>query len=343
MKPRLILFEFHHMGDALLSFPFIRAASTFYEIWVCCRPQLRDVFEMVIPAEQVLVWEPFWIRGTENQRSRWEGPYARLQELKAEVSVCAWADARVHGLMALSGAKVRIGFPMNDTNYFTWKAAGVRNRLLQGRLLQCLVGFLLRKKLLTQSLQRQSWIQPHWQDWLQVGQALGLEVSMSVPWVDREFHGKVAGKAGQTRWLLHLGARLPEKRWSAEGFARIVQDYLNPTNHEWVCVAPGDEVNHLPDCLKERRVETSDWKALIDRVSAVDAVLCHDSAVAHLAVALGKRVVALFGPRPSCWFAPYGNEHLLVSSSEGLFSVGEGLRIESDAVIAKMRMASEVG
>ena len=41
-------------------------------------------------------------------------------------------------------------------------------------------------------------------------------------------------------------------------------------------------------------------------------MLCHDSLPAHLAAALGKRVVTIFGSGEPDWFAPWSNRDRVV-------------------------------
>lgn len=338
MKPRLLLLEFHHLGDAVLSLPFIRCAMGKYEVWVCCRPVQKSVFEMILPSENILVWEPFWTGGHLWNHKDMAETGRRLKALQAGVVVCGWADPRVHLLMLSSGAARRVGFPLNRVNYFSWKAAGTVNRFWLGKLFQWAAGLLCGKALLTDALQRESWEQAHWRDWQQVGTALNLEVSMRTPWVSL-FQESVGSVVSGRKWLLHVGARLPEKRWPVEGFVDVVKNFLEPEKLDWVCVAPAGEGGALPACLQEKRVQTPDWGALLEEVGKANAVLCHDSAVAHLAAALGKPVVSLFGNRPSCWFAPYGSEHLVVGSSvkcpEGLGA----LAIDPREVAFKMKEA----
>jgi ADP-heptose:LPS heptosyltransferase len=53
----------------------------------------------------------------------------------------------------------------------------------------------------------------------------------------------------------------------------------------------------------------NDATAALDRA---DAVLCHDSMPAHLAAALGKPVITIFGSGEPDWFAPWNNRDRVV-------------------------------
>ena len=59
-------------------------------------------------------------------------------------------------------------------------------------------------------------------------------------------------------------------------------------------------------------VETPDLKTLIAALSLADGVVCPDGGAMHLAAALGKPVVALFGDSPVERWRPWGVRHRVV-------------------------------
>ena len=61
-----------------------------------------------------------------------------------------------------------------------------------------------------------------------------------------------------------------------------------------------------------RRIHTPDLASLAAALHGADAVLCHDSLPAHLAAALGKPVVTIFGSGEPDWFAPWNNRDRVV-------------------------------
>ena len=46
MKSRLLVVELHHLGDAVMSLPFVRGAQQRFEVHVLCRPATRAVYEL---------------------------------------------------------------------------------------------------------------------------------------------------------------------------------------------------------------------------------------------------------------------------------------------------------
>jgi ADP-heptose:LPS heptosyltransferase len=61
-----------------------------------------------------------------------------------------------------------------------------------------------------------------------------------------------------------------------------------------------------------RKLHTPDLASLVAALHGADAVLCHDSLPAHLAAALGKPVVTIFGSGEPDWFAPWNNRDRVV-------------------------------
>ena len=59
-------------------------------------------------------------------------------------------------------------------------------------------------------------------------------------------------------------------------------------------------------------VDTADLKTLIAALSVADRVICPDGGAMHLAAALGKPVVALFGDSPVERWRPWGVPHCIV-------------------------------
>lgn len=344
MKKRLIILEYHHLGDALLSFPFIRAASAEYEVWVHCRPELKEVFNLVIRQERILTWSPPWMIKKRWNYSDFLDQGILLSRIGAEVIVSAWADVRVHYLMKLSRTPTRISFPMNRVNYFTWKAAFKKNQLLTGMLFSFLQDMFKRQKMLTRKLQRSHLEQAHWKDWEQLGHSLELTVSMEAPWFNVP-QVEVEIKTGSdrpARWLIHVGARLPEKRWSLDKFQELAENYLEKNKREWVCLGLEEHNGESPAFLNQHKQGMSSWADLVSLMTQVDAVLCHDTSVAHLASAMGKRVVTLFGKMPPCWFAPYGNEKWVIAH-EGIdnFQLGTGKSLVSEITVSEVQEMME--
>jgi heptosyltransferase-1 len=108
------------------------------------------------------------------------------------------------------------------------------------------------------------------------------------------------------------GARWETKRWNPARFAETIDRFVSETGGRCVVVGGPDEVELCQPVASlggSRPVDlsgSSTLPQLTALVARADVVLCHDSAVAHLAVALNRRVVCLTGPTNPRRTGPYG-------------------------------------
>ena len=188
VKQTLLIFELRMIGDAIMSLPFVRAARERFEVRVVCAPGCVAVFETVLAKENVIAWQPPWL--AESGKYAWRRwrecglrtLVRRVREVRAEVAVSVWADARVHVLLALSGARERVGFPMLAVNHYASHLAWRRRQLVGGAVLNSVAGLVLGRRLLTRKLVRANYRQHHVENWRQLAEALGLAWDVATPW-----------------------------------------------------------------------------------------------------------------------------------------------------------------
>lgn len=119
-----------------------------------------------------------------------------------------------------------------------------------------------------------------------------------------------AGEGRGPRVGLHLGAEFgPSKLWPVERLGELCRGLVNRGARPMLLGAPAD----LPtaEAVRERVTVPSlvgrDSPSLLSAVLAeLDALVCGDTGVAHLAAALGTPVVSLFGPTDPYLTAPRG-------------------------------------
>ena len=124
---------------------------------------------------------------------------------------------------------------------------------------------------------------------------------------------------------VHISARRPAQRWPLERYAALVAQ-LARRGRVMLLWAPGsrDNPRHPGDdeaaamILQTAQspavvpVATPDLKTLIAALSLAGCVVCPDGGAMHLAAALGKPVVALFGDSPVDRWRPWGVPHRVV-------------------------------
>lgn len=288
MKPRLAIFEFHHLGDAVMALPFLRGSRAVYDPVVYCRENIAKFLRVAIPDVEVCGVSGGW-------RSRLRVLRAAERLGDRDAAACVWPDSRAHVLMMLSGAGLRAGFPVTKNNFYASHLAWRKRRLIVGRGIEALGKIVFQKPLLNRSVNKEEDRQHHVESWRQLANALGFALDTSIPWIP----WTVRSGGGL---LLHAGGRLPGKRW--QGFPALLEGALR--DRDVTILAPPDEEHPTPVGPRHRILTTPDFPSLLDAVAAADALVANDSFVAHLAGALGKPVVTIFGSGEPDWFAPYG-------------------------------------
>ena len=312
MKPRLLVVELHHLGDAVLSLPFVRGARQQFEVHVLCRPASRAVYELLAEPPRLHAWEPPW--ADDQPCGLWQAVTAArdqgrvLRPLDFAAAVCVWADARAEILMAETRATQRVGFPMTRGNYYAADLPWRRHRRWLGRALESFwQATHPGHPLLTQWLHRESPRQPHLRCWEQIAASLGTSCDYAVPWVETP-----ATPDPRERPVLavHAHARLPSKQWPPGRWRELLASPDVAGRFALLEILPPGADPVTPD--EARKIPTPDLASLVGALQGADAVLCHDSLPAHLAAALGKPVVTIFGSGEPDWFAPWSNRDRVV-------------------------------
>jgi ADP-heptose:LPS heptosyltransferase len=312
MKPRLLVVELHHLGDAVMSLPFVRGAMAHFEVHVLCRPASRSVYELLEEVPRIHAWEPPW--ADDQQCGLWQAIDAAknegrvLRALEFTAAVCVWADARAEILMAETRATRRIGFPMTRGNYYAADLPWRRTRRWLGRILETLWSISHPgRPLLTETLHRESPKQPHLRCWEQIAEAIGISCNYSVPWIKTPDESP-----DSTRPVLavHAQARVPSKQWSSVRWRELMASPAITDHFEVVEILPPD--TEAITGSGARKLHTPDLASLVSALHGSAAVLCHDSLPGHLAAALGKPVVTIFGSGEPDWFAPWNNRDRVV-------------------------------
>ena len=302
-----ILFELHHMGDAVLSVPFVRAMSG-ENLHVVCRQGSAPIFRKLLLESNIHTWEPWWeLPGSKIQSSLSQlfQLLKKLRRLKADQAFCVWADSRVHWLMRLTFAKQTIGFPVNRQNFYAHELPWRKRRMWMGRLL----GFLHP---LSTPLHRVDYQQSHLVDWQQLTKAANLPWNTEIPWfiAKSSVETPIFVSPGRKTWLIHPGGRLPTKRWPIERFQTLLRTRFFDSS--CILISPPDSESLIPAGIHHMSVKPQSFDDLLTLIQTADAVLCNDSLVSHLAAALGKPVWTIFGSGNPSWFAPFDNSERVI-------------------------------
>ena len=166
---------------------------------------------------------------------------------------------------------------------------------------------------------RRSSFHTHAVDWyLEVLRFLNVPIHWNFTWLPERpqvaaaIRANGAGRA--RRWMIiQPGARWPNKRWPAEHFAALV-GRLVATDSELHCaILGGPEDRPIGETIARiaptRCLDLTSKLSLPEMVEWIrlgEAMVTNDTGPMHVAAALGKPVVALFGPTEPRRTGPYG-------------------------------------
>ncbi len=152
---------------------------------------------------------------------------------------------------------------------------------------------------------------------------------------------KAAGINGEKPLIaFHISSRRPENRWPAKKFIELAEIIHNRREAGIMLLwSPGSEKNvyHPGDDEKAEFImrsvrpypaayETRALRELVAALSVSDVVVCGDGGAMHIAAALGKRIVTMWGSTDPVRWRPWGVKHILLQ--------GEGKRAENISVEA---------
>jgi len=123
----------------------------------------------------------------------------------------------------------------------------------------------------------------------------------------------------------HISSRKPENRWSADNFIKLAKLITNKYNAKILLLwSPGSEKNpyHPGDDEKAEFIlksfpqlipyKTKSLSELIAAMTLVDFVVCLDGGAMHIAAALDKPIVTVWGSTDQSRWKPWGVKHIIL-------------------------------
>jgi lipopolysaccharide heptosyltransferase I len=294
-SPRLLICRLSHIGDCIHTFPVANALRDHYPNsligWVVERPSapLLAGHESV---DELIVVPRRWLKqpGVVWRLRR------RLRQLKFDIAVDPQSLTKSSVAAWLSGAKVRIGYAGKD-------------------------GLELSKCLNNQLVTRKA---PHVVDrYLEVLRPLGIsspQVQFRVP-VDEEADAAIGYFLKQQGLLdafavINPGAGWDSKLWPIDRYAAVAA-YLGRRWHlPTVVVWAGDRERQWAEQIVAGSqshavmAPPTSLPELASLLRGAQLFVGSDTGPMHLAVAVGTRCVAMFGPTPISQCGPYGEGHV---------------------------------
>src|SRR6185312_12288248 len=274
-KPRLLIIELWGLGDLLIGTTFLRAATEKYEVTLVAKPYAKELQPVFWPGVTVLPFIAPWTAFHGKYRLlRWPWPEmirlgGVIRSARFDIGLSARWDPRDHFLLALGGAKKRLGFPRVGSRIF-----------------------------LTDPLVRPDPAAHRYESWRALGKAIGLDLP------PREQMPLPPRSGNKDRpILIHTGAAQPIRVWPLENYQKLaarlrqkqyqVQVVCDPDQRDW-WLRNGESAVLTPHTVTE----------LLALVNQSSAFIGNDSGPGHLAACAGVPTFTIFGPQVPEWFAP---------------------------------------
>ena len=150
-------------------------------------------------------------------------------------------------------------------------------------------------------------------------------------------------------YLIHPGAARKYKIWPLDNIVKVVKA-LKSTHSELTPVAIGgngdrDALNYLKNHADNSMIVlTAGIDELNSLVSSCKFVLCNNTGVMHVAVALGRKVVTFIGPTDENIWSPLGSGNIVFQKSADLecYPCGEEVCVRPESPCIEMIHPEEV-
>lgn len=286
VSERILLTRLRYIGDVVLTTPCIRRLRDGF-------PKAEITYLAQAPYGEVLKHHPFLANiisvdfaslGTVGtMKLLWE-----LRRARYDLVIDLFSNPRSAFLTACTGAKERVG------TYHFWRSWAYNGNVRVEPTVR-------------------SAVEHH----LEHLRSIGLEAPFSLPELfvtkeetaDGERRLRASGVREPSRTvLLQPGAKWQAKRWPVQRFGELAGLLTRESFDVTFLAGPGEETNVIESRIKVPNtsvVSGLTLRQLAGVISAGAAYVGNDGGPAHVAAALGKPTVAVFGPsEPDIWF-PY--------------------------------------
>jgi len=321
-RKKLLLVDFHNLGDAVLTIPFLRGAVKSFHVTVLCRPGVESIYRLADLPLEVRSWTPPWKRSVTDLVRFYRDDIQGLPDgIKGpfEVGVGIWPDPRVFFLMKQLGVETVVSYDQSPVNRYGWYRPPLPLWWGGGHFYSAVGGMLKGCALLDKPLKKVRG-QSHLDMWGDLARACGFEMDTGLPWLtpteqaNRKIQQALSEFFPQNRpfWVIHPTARVRNKQWPLERFRRLIEAFFLPRRIDVVVMTSRDEWTPEVGQLPVPVIQTGSLPECVALCMQSDGVVCHDSVISHLAAACGKPVISLFGTCYVSEFAPFRNEDLVV-------------------------------
>jgi heptosyltransferase-1 len=285
---RILIIEIWGLGDAVLATGAVRSLQRDgHEVSILCKKNTRDLlFNYLSDIENWHMLECPWTSHRKKYRLwswNWREIFSVLKSLRSynyDMSLSIRADPREDTFALLAGIKRRIGY----RRWNFWKAL---NDSFEG-------------------LPRGHRVEM----WEKLTSYVTQANTDNTPLL-------VSSQETKRTVVIHVGASVAVRRWALDKIVGIVErlrDRYGAYKLELICDLDGYG-SELEPYFDETHQSIS-LERMIEILNSADLVIGNDSGPTHIAAALGRRTVTVFGPQFSDLFRPWSAKSLVVEGKD---------------------------
>ena len=283
------------IGDQILLLPAVKLLTEFFpdcEIDLLTEPRSAAIGELTNLYRKIRVFD-FKAKNIDLLRLR---KLIRAQEYK--YLFCTGNSYKANLTACLSNADIKIGFRRGIlSNLFLTHAAKINTRQYTGNMFVDLLSPIIGKNKFSQTLIPEIKLHPAAIEWTK--ETLNPRIK------ERYYARKIFIHPGVSKLSIQKNIL---KGWSPKNWANLIEKLLQNQNNTVILLGGKDDAETITEINKKLTflvrpknfLDFSSFEVTLDRLSALiscsDLLICVDSAPMHIAVGLGKKLVAFFGP-----------------------------------------------
>jgi len=297
MKRKILVLELWGIGDLLFSTALIqKAVDAGDEVHLLGKSHSAPLLKPTFPGLRFFLFEAGWTKFHDKYhlwKWNWGAFFRLLRQLRKEhydVAVSTRDDPRDHLLMALIGARERVGFSHCGSGVFLTRCVVRTHGANQHKV----------------------------EDWRDLGAAMGFQgmeaaqPRLSLPAYRSARVDALFATINKPVFALHTGARIPVRRWPEPYFQDLIGRLRREFDFHLILIPDPDGYGSQLAPLADTVCEGLSLAELTDVISRCGLLLCNDSGPAHIAAACERPAIALFGPTKPEWFRPWGPLHKVI-------------------------------
>jgi ADP-heptose:LPS heptosyltransferase len=298
--------ELWNIGDVVLAMPFLAQLRKLFPgatTTLLAGSHAKELLQGTGLVDEVITADLAWCEKDARAGSfARKGPeflrvFSQLRARRFDLAFHSRLHVREHAILALSGARRRVGYSF-----------GGRDRALTDALA---VDDADRHKVV---------------DWMRLLGPFGGPVEIEPPhlrvsesergWAAEYFEAHGFSPSDLVIGI-HPGASVPEKRWPIENFRDVAAALAARRGTRVLAFVDPGGYGALLETIPGVAAAQVGLRQLIALIQRCNLLVCNDSGPMHIAGALGVPTVAIFGPSVWRWFAPLGEGHqILIAGPE---------------------------